>query len=68
MSPAHASICAGRIGAGRAVGHIEPMDEDLMALERCTGKIGDQQEDGSLRLKNEGTSSPLVFTLSSEKH
>jgi hypothetical protein len=44
------------------------MDEDLMALERCTGKIGDQQEDGSLRLKNEGTSSPLVFTLSSEKH
>lgn len=68
VSLAHASGYACGIGDERAVGRVEPIDEDLVGLERCTGKSADQQEDGSLLLKNKGTSFPLVFTLSSEKH
>jgi hypothetical protein len=44
------------------------MDENLVGLDKCTGKVGAHQEEGSILLKNKGTNFPLVFTLSSEAH
>jgi hypothetical protein len=68
VSLAHANGYAAGIGDERVVGRVEPIDENLVGLERCTGKIGDHQEEGALALKNRATSFPLVFTLSSETH
>jgi hypothetical protein len=50
------------------VGRVDPIDENLVGLERCTAKSGDYQEEGALALKNRTTNFPLVFTLSSEAH
>jgi hypothetical protein len=68
VSLAHASGYATGIGDERMVGRVDPIDENLVGLERCAGKIGDHQEEGALALKNRATSFPLVFTLSSEAH
>lgn len=68
VSLAHATGYACGIGDERIVGRVEPMDENLVGLDKCTGKVGAHQEEGSILLKNKGTNFPLVFTLSSEAH
>ncbi len=68
VSLAHTTGYASGIGDERMVGRVDPIDENLVGLEKCSGKIGDHQEEGALALKNRATNFPLVFTLSSETH
>jgi hypothetical protein len=63
---AHSTSFASGIGDERMIGRVGLPDNDLVGLEKCTGKSGDVQEEAAEELCARITRFPLVFTLSSE--